>query len=405
MIDKSNEWYLEDLSENIRRTFKTKRENGQFIGSFAPYGYLKDPTNKNHLVIDSVASEIVKEIFEMYSNGIGRLTIARKLNDRKIPCPYEYKKSIGCKWVPGSTLINRRNSKFGGNFWYDTTVGDILKNETYIGNLVQGKTTYVSYKNKTPIKKDRKDWIIVAEAHEPIVSEELFKKCTELRSTRARGQKFGGKIHILSGKIFCAEYGERMNRYTATASAAMANRYEYARCVRVLKFSKTACKNFYSISLKTLESMLIEKINSLLSRHVKGELIDIEKVDDTKKKRKALEIEKKKISVDKAKKESHLTSLYEDKLEGNITIEQFKIFNKKIDGEIQKMNDRIEMIEKEIEMLNAKTEKKNNRDEILKKYVKVENLNRSIIDEFVESIYIGCITENKQREVTVNFKI
>jgi predicted ribosome quality control (RQC) complex YloA/Tae2 family protein len=125
----------------------------------------------------------------------------------------------------------------------------------------------------------------------------------------------------------------------------------------------------------------------------------------SRKNKKLWEWIRKKFSPKKQKKKVIWLRFYEDKLEDNITIEQFKIFNKKFSFEIQKMNERLEFIEKEIETLTAKAEKKNNRDEILKKYAKVEELNRQIIDEFIESIHIGSLNKDKHREITINFKI
>jgi DNA invertase Pin-like site-specific DNA recombinase len=302
-----NEWYLEDLSENIKRTLKTKRENGQFVGAFAPYGYLKDPSDRHKLIIDPVASEVVKEIFGMYSIGYGRQRISKILNDRKIPTPYEHKISIGLKYTPGS--IVKLNARIGQRIWHDSFISNLLKNETYIGNLVQGKKTHVSYKNKTFIKKDEKDWAKVVGTHEPIISEEIWNKCLELRKFRHRPQKYTNEIYILSGKIFCAECGTRMAKDSKFHSRKDGTRYNYARCNTVIKFYKKVCGNFHSINLDKLEKIVIEKINSLLKNYAKGELISINETDDVKKKQKALGMDKKKILAEKAKKESHLASL------------------------------------------------------------------------------------------------
>jgi len=126
-----NEWYLEDMSENIRSVLTNRRQNGFHIGSFAVYGYLKDPDNKGRLIIDEEAATIVREIFTLFVQGHGKTAIARILNDRGVPNPMVYKKMQGLKFQPG-------NGNFC-NLWKRVAITDILENEIYIGNMVQGK--------------------------------------------------------------------------------------------------------------------------------------------------------------------------------------------------------------------------------------------------------------------------
>lgn len=124
-----NEWYLEDLSENIRRTFDSKRKQGLHIGSFVCYGYKRNPENKNKLIIDTEVSDVIRLIFNLYEQGKGVNKIAQILNDKGILTPTKYKQSQG---------INFKNQGKNMDYWCESTVSKILKNEVYIGNLVQG---------------------------------------------------------------------------------------------------------------------------------------------------------------------------------------------------------------------------------------------------------------------------
>ncbi|MBQ4347323.1 MAG: recombinase family protein, partial [Firmicutes bacterium] len=126
-----NEWYLEDMSENIRSVLKNRRENGFHIGSSALYGYKKDPDNKGHLIIDEEAAKVVREVFKLFSQGYGKSAIARMLNDRGIPNPTEYKRQKGIIKSPAK----QKNS----TLWKYFAIADMLENEMYIGNMVQGK--------------------------------------------------------------------------------------------------------------------------------------------------------------------------------------------------------------------------------------------------------------------------
>ena len=189
----TNEWYLEDLSDNIKRTIRNKKESGQFTGSFAPYGYLRSEEDKHKLVIDPVASIIVKKIFEMYKQGYGYTKIATYLNDTNVPSPYEHKKASGSKFVCGN--VGKEKS-----YWYSDTIAKILKDEVYIGNLVQGKTRHISYKNKKSVPVPKDEWIIVKNTHEPIIDEDTWNIVSAKFKGRTKPSK-SGEIHMFTQKL------------------------------------------------------------------------------------------------------------------------------------------------------------------------------------------------------------
>ncbi len=135
-----NEWYLEDLSENIRSVLDNRRRSGFHIGAFAPYGYKKDPEKKGHLLIDEEAAAVVREVFTRFAQGCGKTAIARSLNDRGIPNPTEYKRLQGLRY--------QQPRRQNGTLWKYFSISHMLVNPVYIGNLVQGKTGSVSYKTK-----------------------------------------------------------------------------------------------------------------------------------------------------------------------------------------------------------------------------------------------------------------
>ena len=183
-----NEWYLEDLSENIRDTIKDKHANGQFTGPFAPYGYIKDPEDKNHLLIDPVASVVVKKIFELFTEkGYGVRKIIRYLKENNIPCPYEYKLSQGLN-VKYSRKITKEN------VWSDCTVKRILQDVVYIGNLAQSRTTTPSYKNKKIITLPKEQWIVCKNTHEPIID---MKQLVSEKIDRVLVKNMAKNINIL----------------------------------------------------------------------------------------------------------------------------------------------------------------------------------------------------------------
>ena len=163
-----NEWYLEDLSTNVRSVLDHKRKEGLFIGSFALYGYCKDPEAKGKLVVEPEAAEIVKWIFSMALSGIGAHKIARILNDEKVPSPTAYKQMNGIHYH-----IAAKNRNVG--LWSSPTVYQMLHNQTYAGNLVQGRHKKISYKTEKTMWLPKSQWIVVENTHEPIIDMETFE--------------------------------------------------------------------------------------------------------------------------------------------------------------------------------------------------------------------------------------
>ncbi|MFR1787147.1 MAG: recombinase family protein, partial [Ruthenibacterium lactatiformans] len=193
-----NEWYLEDMSDNIRSVLDSRRENGFHIGAFALYGYQKDPKQKGRLVIDEEAAAVVREVFTLFSQGYGKTAIARLLNDRGIPNPTEYKRRHGLRY--------RQPTKKNSTLWKYSAIADMLENEIYIGNMVQGKYGSVSYKTKQNRPRPREQWYRVEGTHEPIIERALWEKVQALREQRVR--PFAeGTVGLFSQKARCMYCG------------------------------------------------------------------------------------------------------------------------------------------------------------------------------------------------------
>lgn len=160
-----NEWYLEDLSENIRRTYRAKMEAGQFLGAVAPYGYRKDPADRHRLVVDEEAAAVVREIYRRFLAGETITGIGRALTAEGIASPYARKKALG---------EPLKLPKGKGERWSPTSIKKILQNPVYLGHLVQGRETTLSYKNKTRVRKPPGEWVVVPNTHEAIVKDADF---------------------------------------------------------------------------------------------------------------------------------------------------------------------------------------------------------------------------------------
>ena len=189
-----NEWYLEDMSENIRSVLTNRRKSGFHIGAFALYGYKKDPEQKGHLLVDAEAAATVREIFTLFSQGYGKTAIARMLNDRGIPNPTEYKRLHGLRYQQPK----RKNS----TLWKYSAISDMLTNEMYIGNMVQGKYGSVSYKTKQNKPRPQEEWYRVEHTHEAIIDRDLWERVQALITSRAKPFT-AGTVGLFARKVRC----------------------------------------------------------------------------------------------------------------------------------------------------------------------------------------------------------
>jgi len=414
-----NEWYLEDLSDNIRRTLNHKKQNGEWTGSFAPYGFMRDPLDKNHMIIDEEAADIVREIFDMFLNGMGYLTIAQNLNNRGILNPAKYKKSKGSKY---SNRDNNRQ-RVTGSMWTNDTIYYILRKEEYIGTLCQNKTENVSYKNKRRRIHSRGKWTRTFNAHEPIIDMDTWERVQAKLSTRTRPDKRTGEKHIFNGKVFCGICENTLTKVNAPDSKGG---FRYLKCrtynnstdvcgngisgnfsdcrenfLNSSISTRTSCSNGKSIRLDALEGIVLDEINKLLTEYHDFDKIE---VDGNGKQRKLDKLAKEKsdIATQLEKKNKVIESLYYDKVEGVITSEQFIQFSKTAQNSIDVFNERVAKIDSEIEAIQQGLADDNIKDKIIGKYSRIDKLTHEIIGEFIKTIYVGKIIDvNVSREIKI----
>lgn len=201
------------------------RRNGEFIGSFASYGYVKDPNDGHALLVDEEAAEIVKSIFSMFLNGINKLQITHHLNDHGVLCPTSYKRSKGIKYNAPNAQKNP--------MWSTITIDTILKNRVYVGDMVQGRQRVKSYKIHVQERVPEDEWFIVENTHVAVIDWETFDKVQQLlkRDTRTAPKK--EELYLFSGFLRCADCGRAMSRI---ANKGM---YVYYQCGSSKHFIRT----------------------------------------------------------------------------------------------------------------------------------------------------------------------
>ena len=254
-----NDAYCRDISIKIRSQLEIKRKKGDFIGSFAVYGYLKDEQNRNRLIVDDLAADIVRLIFKWKIEGLSQQGIANRLNELGTLSPMEYKKSIGLNFASNFKISSKAK-------WSAVAVGRILKNEIYIGVMVQGKRSTPNHKVAKYFEKPQKDWVRAYDTHEPIVSKEDFELANSLLLKDLRISPGEDTVFIFSGIAQCSDCGMNMIRKTVPNGET---KYFYYIC----KNSKTKSCTTHSISEKLLEGLVL----SALQTHI-GKIQNLEQI-------------------------------------------------------------------------------------------------------------------------------
>lgn len=231
---------------------------GLFIGGKAVYGYKMHPTEKNRIVIDEEAASVVRRIFNMALAGISCRQIAVRLNAEKIPTPATY---------AGLTL--GRTGPYSGQ-WSSERISDVLQNETYIGNMVQGRSKKVNYKSKKCIRQERKNWVVVSGTHEPIIDRDVFHKVNMLlgsrKTTRCRTYDF-----LLKGLIYCHECGHPLaviNRPNAEGKDCL-----YFVCRTYQRFTKSGVCSCHSIKVQTVTEAVLQKVREVCKDYLDAEAL------------------------------------------------------------------------------------------------------------------------------------
>lgn len=372
-----NEWYLEDLSENIRRTFDSKRQQGLHIGSFVCYGYKRNPESKNKLVIDEEASDVIRLIFNLYEQGNGITKIAQILNDKGILTPTKYKQSQG---------INFKNQGKNIDYWCESTVSKILKNEVYIGNLVQGYNKKVSYKSKQMKNQPKSEWIIVENTHEPIITREQFYKVQEIFKSKTRRCK-NGEVHLFTNKLVCLDCGSKLYKCRNDRG------YVYFSCKGSKKLYGTCTP--HSIGYENLKNLVTEKIREKILAFYNFDNIsdDLFVSNDNLNKAKLLQNKVELLSKEMKDINNAIKELYLNKVSGKVPEEVFEDLNSSFlsdksakQKELTKLeNDLSNLKEKELNSKFIKEQK----EKIINHFKDFKELNYDIVNSFIDYIEIG----------------
>ena len=374
-----NESQAANTSVNVRGTLNLRRQQGKFIGSFPTYGYLKDPDDNHHLIVDEETAPIVRMIFERFIGGESIIGITKDLNEMGIPNPSMYKKQKG---------FNYRHpcGRSNDGLWPDSSVRRILQNRMYVGDMVQGRNTTYSYKIKQCRAIPKDEWIIVEGTHEPIISHETFNNAQALFNKHIRKSPKKNNVDLFSGLVRCADCKRVMNKKTNQHTYGT---YHYYRCVTARKLKKSACTN-HTIRIDKLEQAVLLTIQNMINTATTmSELLTQINNNSTRKKesshiQKALKVQ----IAEREKLVSMITDLYPDWKSGVITLDEYQMLKERLNERLRIVDEKIASLNKSAEQFQDGITEENEFVARFKKYGNIESLTRPLLTELVQEIFV-----------------
>ncbi len=369
-----NDDYIRQLSIKIKCTLAMKRERGEFTGNYAPFGYQKDPDDHHKLVVDEEQAEIVRKIFDWYEGGMSANSIAKHLNAMQVMTPGDFKIRDGCK---SFITHDQKSSKI--RTWAVNTVATILKNEVYIGNMVQGKHKSASYRSKKMVLTDESEWTVVEGTHEPIISDEQFAIVHERYARKTRVAPEKTQTYILSGLIVCGQCGHTMNR-------AVSQGYARYRCLtRTYAPDKCQCP---SVKEDYLEELILQTVQSQIQR-----LVDVKAVIDAARQFKSTNGVKNEymLALNKAKREQERLQdaqfhLYDDLQSGLLRREEYIRFRERYENEIAVQEAKIEQMNQSLLQLKEARQQDDAFVSFFQKYGNIERLDRDTVNQLIQRV-------------------
>ena len=369
-----NDAYARDISVKIRSQLDVKRKNGQFIGSFASYGYLKDPKNPNHLIIDPYAANIVRMIFRMKLSGSNQVRIAEKLNEMGVLPPAEYKRHCGERYDCG--FHRSADPK-----WEHVSVSSILKNEVYTGTMVQGIHNKISYKMKQSNLVPKENWIRVAHTHDAIIERPVFEEVQRLLQFDTRTSPDRKEVYALSGMVFCGDCGNSMVR------RRVQKKFSYLHCNT--HKNGQGCTT-HLISTKRLEELVLEGIQTQIALILNADAI-LQKIDRIPEEQVYVrtitkQIEELQKEIERFQKLK--TQAYVDMLNETISKEEYETINQRFTKGLESaVKKRDEQIKTKARLLKSNT---HHRPwiEAFRRFQNIQTLDRQIVAMLVDRIIV-----------------
>lgn len=374
-----NQQYALDISKKVQSSFKAKQRDGQFIGAFTSYGYMRSTEDKHKLVIDEYAAEIVRRIFRLYADGIGKIRIANILNEEGILCPSEYKMQTGLNYKNSNKMEKT-------NYWTFSTIDKSLKNQMYHGDMVQGKTKRRMKGKAKYLTKD--NWIIVKNTHQAIIDDELWNRVQKALNRETRNISFDQNVSVFAGFLKCGDCGRALSKNVSIGQV-------HYVCATYKNYGKGKCTS-HRVNHKDLEQIILNDLNTIISS-----VKDLKFIVD--KQNKSQLIDKESIKKTIGNYDSQISRIMNNKKESYSDYRDGLISKEGYIEYISECEKKVSLLTKKKDDLLQKMNKEKTYTPWIQKLLeigKVEILDKEILDEMLDTIYVY---QDKTIKIVYNF--
>lgn len=383
-----NDFFLKDTSKKIRKIMKSKKELGQYTGWKGIYGYKRNPNDKHKLIVDEEVKPIVQKIFKLAEQGNGDKVIADMLTLENIPNPSNY-----------ANLIRGKKTDTSSH-WCPRTIGAMLENPTYLGHLVQGIRKKVGYKSKKEIRVPKEDWIIVKNTHEAIIDDETFNTVQALRK-RNKNKPNGNNNYLLKGFMYCKECGHSIG-----VNRSSDKKRRYCMCNHYASHSKFGVCTPHSMNYDKLENGVLNSIRELCKKYIDDTGFE-NKIEEERKKNDIKIKLKREISSIEAKitqTTNNIDKMYIEKLDGIITLEQYKRLTKKLNEDVENLNNKKKDLKEQLNKIGSEESKKEQEDTLkkIKEFLSFEKPSTELLINLIDRIEIS---EDKTVQINYKFRV
>ena len=402
-----NEWYAKDTSNKIRAIFRSRMQDGKRCSGAIPYGYKRDPEDKNHLLIDEEAAKVVRRIYQMVIDGMGSQAIANQLTADNVLIPSAY--------LEQSEHGESRNHSYHDPCrWNCTAVSYILDKQEYMGHTVLGKTICENFKTKKRRKARPDELIIFENTHEPIIDAETWHLVQKLRRRTRRKLANGSYSHRLSGLVYCADCGKRLS-YSSPQSQHRPDGKTYDadssfRCP-TYKSMYGECTMHY-IKSSTLDKLVDEAVRKIARYVLRNEQAFLEQVrvlTSADQKQTQSEDKKELVNIKKriAELDNYIKRLYEGNASGKIPDRQFEKLMAQYDSEQQELEERVKEIEVSIHEIQQESENGQQFVRLVQKYRDLTEIDQTALNEFIDKVVVheatGGRTADRSQQIDIYF--
>ena len=384
-----NEWYLEDMSQNIRTVLDAKRRQGEFVGSFASYGYRKDPQDKHRLLVDEPAAAVVRRIYALYLSGWGASRIAAQLNREQVPNPSAYKKQ-------NNPAFNRGRSTALAELWSDSTVLGILKKQVYTGTTVQHVNEKISYKSKRLRRLPPERRAVVQGTHAAVIDTETWEAVQRKLAEGGAEQRREGRRDALAGKCRCALCGGKLQSKYGRAG-------KYLRC-RTHAVAPERCSGV-SIRRDEAAQYVLEALQACMARYLDREYLarHLRPPEAAAHRQEQLALRAARLEQALARQRACRKTLYEDRVDGAVTAAQFAELSAAFEAEIARLGKELAAAERERGAAVEQAAQCVTAEQLVEKYARADVLTDEMAECMVEAVLVGR-PERQRRPVPLEIR-